>query len=139
MKIFKYYENLNPTEKEIKALLDSAKSRIESARILMKKEKYRDAISRSYYAFLDSARAALLSKGKFTKTHAGTLTLFGLEFGKNKKIPSELLKFYKKIKRDREEADYRFLREFSKEEVKEAIKMAGKFVSFVEKNLIFKK
>jgi len=33
----------------------------------------------------------------------------------------------------------RCLRKFSEEETKEAIKMAGKFVSFVEKNLIFKK
>ena len=73
----KSYENLNPTKKEIEALVSSAKERIESAEILEKEGHYRDAISRSYYAFLDIAKAALLTKGKFAKTHAGILSLFG--------------------------------------------------------------
>lgn len=135
MKI-KIYQSLNPTKKEIKTLLKMARGRIDSAKILEESGQYRDAISRSYYAFLDSARAALLLKGKFTKTHSGALTLFEREFGRTKLIPNQFIKFYRKILKDRMEADYKFLREFSKEETKEAIKMAEKFVSFIEKNLI---
>lgn len=134
----KNYKNLNPAKEEVEALLESAKSRIDSAKILMEKEKYGDAISRSYYAFLDSARASLLTIGKFTKTHAGTLTLFETEFGKTNLIPIEFIKFYRKILKNRMEADYQFLKKFSKEEVEEAIQMAEEFVNFVEKNLIKK-
>lgn len=127
------YENLKPSKKEIKILLESAENRIKSARILLKKELYRDSISRSYYAFLDSARAILLTKGKLAKTHAGTLTLFGMEFGKTKEIPSYFFRFYKEVLKARIEADYRFLRKFSKRDAEEAIKKAEKFVDYIKK------
>lgn len=127
------YKGLNPAKEEIEALLDSAKNRIRSAKILLREKLYRDAISRSYYAFLDAARAALLKKGKFAKTHSGTLTLFEIEFVKTKLVPVQFIKFYRKIFKARMEADYEFLRKFSKEETKEAIEMAEKFLVYVEK------
>jgi len=131
----KKYENLKPTKKEITTLLKSARDRIKSAKILLKEDQYRDAISRSYYAFLDAAKALLLTKRKTAKTHEGVLILLGLEFGKNKEISSEFFGLYKKVKRAREEADYEFLRKFSKAETEEAIEMAEKFVSFIEEKI----
>lgn len=131
----KNYENLNPTKKEITTFLKSARDRIKSAKILLKEDQYRDAISRSYYAFLDAAKALLLTKRKTAKTHEGVLILLGLEFGKNKEISSEFFGLYKKVKRAREEADYEFLRKFSKTETEEAIKMAERFVGFIEKKI----
>jgi len=133
------YENLNTSRRLIDTYLTSAKERIAAAKILLKKKKLRDSISRSYYAFLDAARAALLTKGKTAKTHAGTLTLFNMEFGKTGLIPASFIKFYRKILEARMEADYELLREFSEKEAGKAIKMAEKFVSFIEKNLILKK
>jgi uncharacterized protein len=130
------YINLNISEEIIKVYLDSAKDRIESAKILLEEGQFRDAVSRSYYAFLDSARAALLTKKKTAKTHAGVLTLFGLEFGKTKKVPIEIIRLYHKVQKAREEADYELLRNFSKEETEEIIEMAEKFVNFIEKELI---
>lgn len=130
------FENLNTSKRIIQIYLKSAKERIESAKILFKGKQFRDAVSRSYYAFLDGARAALLTKGKTAKTHSGVLMLFGLEFGKTDLIPADLIRFYNKIKEAREEADYELLREFTAEETEEAIKMAEKFVNFIEKNLI---
>ncbi|MBU2635389.1 HEPN domain-containing protein [Patescibacteria group bacterium] len=131
----KNYENLNPTKEEITTLIESAEGRIKSAKVLLKEQQYRDAISRSYYAFLDAAKALLLTKGKTAKTHEGVLSLFGLEFGKSGEVPKELFRFYKRVKKDREEADYEFLRKFSKSETEEAIKMAEKFVSFIGKKI----
>lgn len=135
----KNYENLNPTEEEITTLIKSAEGRVKSAKILLKERQYRDAISRSYYAFLDAAKALLLTKGKTAKTHEGVLTLFGLEFGKSGEVPPELFRLYKKVKKAREEADYEFLRKFSKTETEEAINMAKRFVSFIEKKIKIKK
>lgn len=127
------YENLNTSKKIIKIYLNSAKERIASAKILFKEKKFRDAVSRSYYAFLDAARAILLTKRKTAKTHAGVLTLFGLEFGKTKEVPKEFFDFYRRIKKAREEADYELIRKFTKEETKEAIEMAEKFVNYIKK------
>lgn len=132
----KNYENLNPTKEEITVLIKSAKERIKSARILLKEEQYRDAVSRTYYAFLDAAKALLLTKGKTAKSHEGVLTLLGLEFGKSKEISPELFGFYKRVKKAREEADYEFLRKFSKAETEEAIEMAEEFVSFIKERII---
>jgi uncharacterized protein (UPF0332 family) len=129
----KVYKNLNPTNKEIKTLIKSAKERIKSAKVLFREKLYRDAISRSYYGVLDIAKAAILTKNKYAKTHSGVLALFSLEFGKTRKIPIELLDFYRKIREAREEADYKTFKEFSKEETKEMIEMAEKFVNYVEK------
>lgn len=135
----KNYENLNPTKEEITTLIKSADGRIKSAKVLLKEQQYRDAISRSYYAFLDAAKALLLTKGKTAKTHEGVLSLFGLEFGKSGEVSKELFRFYKRVKKAREEADYEFLRKFSKSETEEAIEMAEKFVSFIEKKIKTKK
>lgn len=133
------YRNLNPSKEEIKALLESAENRIKSAKILLKEELFRDSISRSYYAFLDSAKALLLIKGKTAKTHAGVLTLLGLEFGKTKEIPLRFFKFYKKVLKDREEADYEILKKFSKDEAGKTIQMAEEFVNYVKKLIKFLK
>lgn len=132
----KVYKNLKTSNIEIKAYLKSAEERVESAKVLLRKGNYRDAVSRAYYAFLDSARAALLTKGKFTKTHAGTLALFGLEFGKTKEVPAKFFRFYQEVKKAREAADYEILlRKFTKKEVEEIIEKAEEFVNFIKKTL----
>ena len=41
---------------------------------------YPDSINRSYYAVFHAANALLIKKGIFTKTHAGTIREFGLEY-----------------------------------------------------------
>lgn len=132
----KIYKNLNPAKEEVKFLIKSAKERIKSAKVLFKEGLLRDAISRSYYAVLDIAKAAILTKGKFAKTHSGVFSLFSLEFGKTKRIPSDLLDFYKEIKEMREEADYKVFKRFSKKETKEVIKKVEKFVSYLQKLII---
>jgi len=53
------YENLQTSPKIIQAYLKSAKERIKSAKILFRQRQFRDAVSRSYYAFLDGAQALL--------------------------------------------------------------------------------
>lgn len=95
----KIYKNIKAPEILLKAHLSSAQERIESAKALLKEKNYRDAVSRAYYAFLDGARAALLTRGKVAKSHSGVLALFGLEFGKTKEIPDHLFRFYKRIKK----------------------------------------
>lgn len=131
----KFYKNIKASEKIIKTYLNSANERIKSAEILLREGNYRDAISRAYYAFLDAAKATLLTKGLAAKTHSGVLTLFGLHFGKTKEIPAKFFRFYKQVMEAREEADYEILKEFKKKDAQEVIEMAEEFVDFVRKKL----
>lgn len=78
------------TRKEFKSILNQARERLDSAEILLEKEKYRDSVSRSYYAVFDVVRGLLASRGIITKTHAGAFQQFALHFVKtgifNKRI-----------------------------------------------------
>jgi uncharacterized protein len=131
----KYYKDIKPSKKVIKAYLASAQERIDSAKILLKEGNYRDAVSRAYYAFLDTARAALLTKGLVAKTHSDVLMLFGSHFGKNREIPVKFFRFYKQVMEAREEADYEILKKFKKEDAQSAIEMAEEFVKFIAEKI----
>ena len=68
------------SKEELKSLIEgymkSSYERLSSAKLLLDAEKFRDSISRSYYAFLDAADALLLTKDLRPKSHSGTLRLF---------------------------------------------------------------
>jgi len=103
------YPTYKATPKEVKALQNNTKERLESARELLKLGNYRDSISRSYYAILDAARTLLFSKGHFAKTHAGVITLFSLKFVKTKVVAAKYIRIFKEVEKARLEADYRFM------------------------------
>ncbi|MCD6500550.1 HEPN domain-containing protein [bacterium] len=131
------YPKVNPSPEEIASHLKLARDRIRSAEILLREGKYRDAISRAYYAFFDAASALLLTKGLVAKTHAGLLTLFGLYFVKKGKIKPKFARFFRKAKEAREEADYEVYKKFSKGETETIIGEAKEFVKEVEKTIKF--
>lgn len=120
-------------QKQFKLLIEKAKVRLDSAQVLLKRGNYNDAISRSYYAFFDTASALLISKGLFAKTHSGVVTLFGLHFIKTDLIPAKFARFFRQAKIAREEADYEALKKFTKEETQKIIESAKKFIDYVEK------
>lgn len=69
------------------------------------------AISRLYYAAFHAARAALLARGRYAKTHNGQLTLFSATFG-NEPLLGELLRQriivdYRSVEFDTAEVDGR--------------------------------
>jgi len=61
--------------------------RLRTAEAALQIGSYRDSISRSYYAFLDTATAALITKDLVPQSHAGAIRLFGLHFVKSGIIP----------------------------------------------------
>jgi uncharacterized protein (UPF0332 family) len=116
---------INPENKKLqfKIHILRAKENLKGAKILLKGKDYRGAISRAYYPFFEAAHAALITKGITAKTHAGLITLFDLHFVKTKKISKEFAKFYKEAKKAREEADYGFLKKFTKKEAEKLLKL----------------
>jgi uncharacterized protein (UPF0332 family) len=127
----------HPVKKElIDQYIKMAKERLESAEALIRINNFADSISRSYYAFLDAATAALISVNVAPQSHAAAIALFGKHFVKTKIIPEKFGKMFNKIEKSRLEADYKHLKEFSKTEAEEALKEAREFVRLIEKLLI---
>jgi len=115
--------------------LDSAKRRLHSTTVLIEAGEYRDSVSRAYYAFLDAADGALAARRITPKSHAGTISLFGLHFIKAGLVDEKYSAWFKKIYKDRLEADYNRGRVFTEEEAREALEQATEFVEMVEKLL----
>ncbi len=115
--------------------MESARERLRSAALLLDSGLYRDSVSRAYYAFLDAADGALASKRITPKSHAGTISLFGLHFIKAGLADEKYSVWFKKVQKDRLEADYKRDRVFAEEEAREALEQATEFVEMVEKLL----
>ena len=100
---------------------------LENASSLFSSVIYRVAISRAYYVFFDSAKAALLTKGVLPKSHGGAIAKFGEVFVKANLIKGDYGRAFNRALEIRMEADYEALRQFSEEEAKEMIEEARKF------------
>jgi len=118
-----------------KNFLESAKRRLHSATVLIEAGEYRDSVSRAYYAFLDAADGALASKRITPKSHAGIISLFGLHFIKAGLVDEKYNAWFKKIYKDRLDADYKRDRVFTEEEAREALEQATEFVKTIERLL----
>ncbi|ORT99955.1 hypothetical protein D081_1536 [Anaerovibrio sp. JC8] len=60
--------------------LDSAKEKLESAKILLDNEHYKDSIGRSYYAIFSAVRAVLAKDAVDFAKHAGVISYFQREY-----------------------------------------------------------
>jgi uncharacterized protein (UPF0332 family)/predicted nucleotidyltransferase len=118
-----------------KNFLESARRRLHSASVLIEAEEYRDSVSRAYYAFLDAADGALAARRITPKSHAGTISLFGLHFIKAGLVDEKYSAWFKKIYKARLDADCKRDRAFTEEEAREALEQATEFVETIEKLL----
>ncbi|MBU4360327.1 HEPN domain-containing protein [Candidatus Parcubacteria bacterium] len=121
------------SEQEINIILQEVDKRIKSAEHSISGGFYRDSISRSYYAILDISRALLLKNNLVAKTHAGTITLFGLHFVKNNLIAAKYGRIFNKVAQARIEADYELLKKFDKQDAKQILLEAKDFIKEVKK------
>lgn len=115
--------------------LKLAEDRLDSAEILLKTGKYRDSISRSYYAFFDIVGALLATKGLIPKTHTGALRLFSLHFVKTEVFPKEYGRAMRELMEERQEADYEWKSKFDKEDAQEAINETKEFIKMVKNKI----
>ena len=101
----------------------------------LKNEYYSASINRSYYAVFYAARALLLKKDKNPKTHSGTISEFGLEYIINDNFDKDISKILSGLEDDRENADYDFSFQSTKEIAKIDLKNAKLFIEECKKFL----
>jgi len=99
-------KEFNVSKEDIQSCISSSKERIKSAKILFSAKQYRDAVSRAYYAFLDSANALLLARGILARSHRGAIRLFALHYIKTKVVDRKYMRYFNLLMEAREEADF---------------------------------
>ncbi len=127
--------NVEELKTLIKEYLRSSHERLESSDILFKAGKFRDSISRSYYAFLDAADALLLTKDLRPKSHSGTIVLCNQHFIKEGLLDRKYSRWFKRIEKARLGADYERQKEFSEQDAQDALEEAKEFVKAIEELL----
>lgn len=110
-----------------------ARERLGIAEMLLKQGHFRDSVSRSYYALLDAATALLIKKDLVPKSHEGTIKLINLHFIKPGIIPKEWGRWFRRIEKAREDADYSHEKEFTQVETEEILSKAKGFVEIAER------
>ena len=75
----------------------------------------------AYYAMLDAARSALLTKNVYPKSHAGAVHQFHRVFIKSLIIPDEFGKMLSRAEQSREEAEYEYTKPFSESDATKII------------------
>lgn len=86
--------------------LDNAKEKLESAKVLLDAEKYRDFIGRSYYAIFTAVRAVLAyDKIDFSK-HSGVISYFQKEYIKTGKFDIKYSRYLQSAFQIRNSCDY---------------------------------
>jgi len=98
--------------------LKRAKKALLAAKILLEKDLLEDCVSRSYYAVLHAAKAALLLSDLEADTHYGVRSMFGLHLVKTGKIEKEFAKILTAEQEDREIGDYEIEIEIEEERAK---------------------
>lgn len=96
----------HPNGEEIKREIERSKKSLAAAKKLFDEELFEDSISRSYYATLHAAKAALLGENIKVDSHDAVKRLFGMHLVK----PGEIDQKFSKILR--EEQDERYLADY---------------------------
>jgi len=64
--------------------MQNSKEKLDSTKILLENSKFKDSISRSYYAMFTAAGALLATKHLDSSKHTGVVSLFNQHFVKNR-------------------------------------------------------
>jgi len=115
--------------------MQNSKEKLSSAKILLENGKFKDSISRSYYAMFTAARALLATKHLDSSKHTGVVSLFNQHFVKEGIVTNELGRMLMKGKDLRQDGDYKDFIETSMEEAQEQYDDAEKFIKEIEGTL----
>jgi len=112
----------------VRLRLKLASDKIKVAKLLLKHGKYRDVVSRAYYAIYYAAKALLLHNGQDPHTHKGVDILFRKFCAIHKKPEISFAKMLSVMREMRLNADYKEKVRITKDDAKEAIDMAKSFL-----------
>ena len=87
------------------------------------------AANRMYYACYYMVSALLLKNGQSSRTHGGTIGLFGLHFVKTKIVSAELGKFYSELFELRQTGDYDDWKVVAENDIMPLVTLAEEFLN----------
>lgn len=112
--------------------MNRARQSLRAAELLCENRLYSDSLSRSYYAILHAARAALLTQGVRVSSHEAVKRLFGLHLVKPGLVSAEFAVSIRKEQDDRFLADYDVTFEPGREQTEERVREARSFLNSIE-------
>ena len=119
----------------VKYRLQNSKEKLGSAKLLLENGKFKDSISRSYYAMYTAARALLATKHLDSSKHSGVISLFNQHFVKTGVVARDLGRILMKGKDLRQDGDYKDFVETSMKEAQDQYSDAKKFIDQIEDTL----
>jgi len=117
----------------VEASLQRAEKALKAAKILLEYDELEDSASRAYYAMFHAIKALLYSKGIKSKSHKGTISLFGEHIIKRGILDREFADAVRKAFDLRQKSDYEIYTGLSEEVVKELIDKAEKLIEEAKK------
>lgn len=116
----------------MKYRLESAKSDLKSAKILIEAEEYRAANNRAYYAIFHAISAIHALDGKAYKWHKDALGSFNREYVKTEVFPREISRKISRAEEIRHASDYDDFYIATREKSQEQIETAEELIKMVE-------
>ncbi len=111
---------------------ETARERLNAARVLLREGFYNDAVSKAYFAIHAISRAILILHDVRASTHEGVKTMLSKELVKEAKLlPHDFAKKYSQLKALREDVDYEDFITYTREDAEEAIEIAETFIGKV--------
>lgn len=116
----------------MKYRLETAKSDLKSAKILIEAEEFRAANNRAYYAIFHAISAIHALDGKAYKRHKDALGSFNREYVKTEVFPREMGRKISRAEEIRHASDYDDFYIATREKSQEQIETAEELIKMVE-------
>ena len=113
--------------------LQTSKSNLKSARILLDAEEYKGANNRAYYAIFQAINAIHALSGKSYKRHKDAISNFNKDYVKTEVFPREIGRTIGEAEEIRHASDYDDFYVASRDETERQIAAADEFIQLVEK------
>lgn len=114
-----------------------ARDSMRAADVLAREDCYSDAVSRTYYAVLHAAKAALQVHDVAAESHAGVGRMFGLHLVRTGEIEKEWAKHLGQSLDDRLAADYDPEVTFSRQDALRECRETRKFLRRIRQYLLY--
>jgi len=125
---------MNNVEQAKKELARANKA-LMAAKTLFENHLYEDCVSRTYYAVLHAAKAALIKTGIEAESHQAVRRMFGLHLVKTGQIEKHFAEILTAQQEDREIGDYDIYLDIEQDRASKRVSDAEKFIQRIEKYL----
>lgn len=126
---------MNSAGQKARRELDRARKALLAAKTLMENQLYEDCVSRSYYAVLHAAKAALATKDIEPVSHNAVKRMFGLHLIKTGEVEKDFARILTAEQEDRAIGDYDIYIEINQDRALKRVTDAEKFVQRIEEYL----